>query len=143
MRNEFRKYWEERVLKRHKESLVLLDIFIILTVVVVCQAHTHAETFYILHLCSLFHVNHTSIRNKYIYHPSWKDTSAFAPQFRKVSPSQCQQELESNEVHFYLVHEDYWLGPRNPTPGLIFLSVLVQWWPWHQYPREVEESTNL
>ena len=56
----------------------------------------------------------------HIYHPSWKDTSALAPQLRKVSPSQCQQELESNEVHFHLVHEDYWLGPRNPTPGLLF-----------------------
>lgn len=83
MRNEFRKYWEERVLKRHTESLVLLDIFIILIVVVVSQEHTHAEIFYTLHLCDLFHVNH--IRNKHIYHPSWKDTSALAPQFRKVS----------------------------------------------------------
>lgn len=61
------------------------------------------NTFYTLHMCSLFHVNHTSIkllRTKlppkiHIYHPSlnmtpvnyFGSTISLSPQFRKVSPA--------------------------------------------------------
>lgn len=97
------------------------------------------NTFYTLYTCSLFHVNHTSIKllrtkrspKKSIFiiplgkwllpiilvvpYPSPHNSGGWAP-------PQCQQKLESNVVHLHFLHEECWLGHRSPILDLSFVS---------------------
>lgn len=97
------------------------------------------NTFYTLYTCSLFHVNHTSIKllrtkrsppksifiiplGKWLLpiilvvpYPSPHNLGGWAP-------PQCQQKLESNVVHLHFLHEECWLGHRSPILDLSFVS---------------------
>lgn len=95
--------------------------------------------FYILFMCSLFHVNHSSI--KLLRTKSYPQKSIFIILLGKWllpiilvlpypsphnlggwPPPQCQQKLESNVVHLHFLHEECWLGKRSPILALSFVS---------------------
>lgn len=101
------------------------------------------NTFYTLHTCSLFHVNHTSIKllrtkrsppKSIFIIPLGTWLLPIILVLPYLSPHNLggwalppsQQKLESNEVHLHFLHKECWLGQRSHILDLSFVSAVVR-----------------